>query len=289
VAEISAKAVKELREKTGAGMMDSKKALVEAGGDMEKAQELLRERGLAKAGKREGRTTGEGAIGMALAGHVGALVELGCETDFVARNSEFQTLAGELAAAVASDPSIDSLEALLAAKVGSESVEQKLKAAIGKLGENIVAQRLTRLEVAGDGLVGGYVHGPGSLAVIVGLATSASGEPVEILAKDLAMHVAAIDPSPVAVDRDGVPAEAVGKERDFYRKQAEQEGKPEQVVEKIVEGRVGKFFKEIVLLEQPFVKDPDRTVKKLLADVGAQAGVEIRVTGFERFKLGESS
>jgi elongation factor Ts len=256
---------------------------------MDKAQQLLRERGLAKAGKREGRTTSEGAIGMALAGNVGALVELGCETDFVARNSEFQTLAGELAAAVASDPSIDSLEALLAAKVGSESVEQKLKAAIGKLGENIVAQRLTRLEVAGDGLVGGYVHGPGSLAVIVGLATSASGEPVEILAKDLAMHVAAIDPSPVAVDRDGVPAEAVGKERDFYRKQAEQEGKPEQVVEKIVEGRVGKFFKEIVLLEQPFVKDPDRTVKKLLADVGAQAGVEIRVTGFERFKLGESS
>jgi elongation factor Ts len=286
VAGISAKAVKELREKTGAGMMDCKRALADADGDAAKAGELLRERGLAKAVKREGRETSEGAVGMALAGDAAGLVELGCETDFVAKTDDFQALAAALAAAVAADPGIDSPEALLATKIDGETVEEKVKAAIGKLGENIVAKRVAR--VSGS-RVGGYVHAGGKLGVVVALETGSSGEPVEALAKDLAMHVAAADPSPVAVARDAVPVELVDKERELFRRQAEQEGKPEGVIDKIVEGKVNKYYKEIVLLEQPFVKDPDRVIEKLVADVAQQAGGDIRVVAFARFKLGEKS
>jgi len=289
VAEISAQAVKELREKTGAGMMDCKKALTEAGGDATKAAEVLRERGLAKAVKREGRTTSEGAVGMALLGRVGALVELGCETDFVAKNDQFQSLVGELARVAASHREVTSPEALLAAEVDGQKAEEKVVAAIATMGENIVVKRVARLFVEGEGLVGGYVHMGGKLGAIVGVETSATGEPVERLARDLAMHVTAADPPPVSVDRDGVPAEVVDAERALYRRQAAQEGKPEKVVDKIVEGKVNKYYKEIVLLEQPFVKDPDRSIRQLLEEVGSQVGAEVRVAGFRRFKLGESS
>ena len=286
---ISAKSVKELRDRTGAGMMDCKKALGDAGGDLDRAVEILRERGMAKAVKREGRATSEGAVGMTLRGSAGALVELGCETDFVAKNPEFQGLLSRLADAVADDPTLDSADALLAAEVGGEKVEETLKSAIGKIGENIVCKRVARLALDGAGIVGGYVHLGGKLGVLVAIETEAKGEPVEVLAKDLAMHVAAADPTPVAVDRDEVPADLMEKERSLYRRQAEQEGKPEKVVEKIVEGRLQKFYKEVVLLEQPFVKDPDRAVKKLLADVGESAGAPLRVTAFRRFKLGEEA
>jgi elongation factor Ts len=285
VAAISAQLVKELRDKTGAGMMDCKKALADAGGDGEKAGELLRERGLAKAVKREGRETSEGAIGMALSGGAGALVELGCETDFVAKNEKFQALAKSLAEAVVADASLDSADALLAAEVDGEKVEARIQSAIGTIGENIVAKRVARLE--GD-LVGGYVHLGGKLGVLVAL-EGVGGEPVQALARDLAMHVAAADPSPLAVDRDGVPSDLVDKERVLFRRQAEQEGKPEGVIDKIVEGKVNKYYKEIVLVEQPFVKDPDRKVTALLVDVGKEAGGDLRVAGFRRFKLGESS
>jgi elongation factor Ts len=285
VAAISAQAVKELRDKTGAGMMDCKKALADAGGDAEKAGELLRERGLAKAVKREGRETSEGAIGMALSDGSGALVELACETDFVAKNEKFQALARGLAEVVVADASLDSTDALLAAELDGEKVEARIQNAIGTIGENIVAKRVARLE--GD-LVGGYVHAGGKLGVLVAL-EGAGGEPVRTLARDLAMHVAAADPSPVAVDRDGVPSDLVDKERVLFRRQAEQEGKPEGVIDKIVEGKVNKYYKEIALVEQAFVKDPDRTVKALLADVGKEAGSDLRVAGFRRFKLGESS
>jgi elongation factor Ts len=286
VASISAQAVKELRERTGAGMMDCKKALTDAGGDETEAVELLRERGLAKAVKREGRETSEGAIGMGLDGRAGALVELGCETDFVAKNDEFQELLATLADAVVADPELDSVEALLGAEIDGEKAEEKIKATVGRIGENILCKRVARLE--GDRM-GGYLHVGGKLGVLVALETPASGGPLEVLAKDLAMHVAAADPSPVAVDRDDVPAELVERERALFRRQAEQEGKPEKVIGKIVEGKINKYYREIVLVEQPFVKDTDRTVKKLLADAGEQAGGEIRVTGFRRFKLGEKS
>ncbi len=285
MAAISAAAVKELREKTGAGMMDCKKALSEVDGDAEKAVELLREKGLAKAVKREGRETTEGAIGIAIGGAAGGMVELGCETDFVAKTDDFQGLAGSLSRAVADDAANDSTDALLGAELGGEKVEEAVKAAIGKLGENIVVKRVARLE---GSLVGGYVHAGGKLGVLVALG-GAAGDAGEALAKDLAMHVAAADPSPLSVDRDGVPSDAVEKEREIFRRQAEQEGKPAQVIDKIVDGKVNKYYKEVVLLEQPFVKDPDRTIKALLADFGKEHGAEVTVAGFRRFKLGEST
>jgi elongation factor Ts len=288
VAEISAQVVKELRDKTGAGMMDCKRALADAAGDSGKAAELLREWGLAKAVKRSGRETSEGAIGLAVEGTSGAMVELSSETDFVARNPEFQALVNALARAAARGK-IDSLDALLAADVDGEKAEARISAAIAKMGENMVPKRVTRLALSGPGRIGGYVHVGGKLGVLVGLETSASGPTVEALAKDLAMHVAAADPSPVAVDRAGVAPALVEKEREIFRRQAEAEGKPAKILDKIVEGKLSKYFKDVCLLEQPFVKDPDRSVSQLLAEVGKQAGGEIRVAGFARFKLGESS
>ena len=288
MAEVSAASVKELRERTGAGMMDCKKALGEAQGDLDKAVTLLRERGLAKAARREGRATAEGTVAMALAGVRGALVELGCETDFVARTVDFQALAAQRAQAVANDARLESPEALGGARIDGEAASERIQAMAGRLGENVVVKRVARLEVP-DGRVGGYVHAGGKLGVLVGLRTRARGEAVDALAKDLAMHVAAADPSPVAVDRAGVPAELVAHEREVFAKQAAQTGKPQPVIEKIVEGRLAKFYAEICLVEQPFVKDPDQSVAGLLAQVAKQLGGEVAVSGFVRFRLGASS
>jgi elongation factor Ts len=285
VAEISAAAVKDLRDRTGAGMMDCKKALADAGGVVDKAATLLRERGLAKAARREGRTTAEGTVAMALAGEAGALVELGCETDFVARTDEFLQLARTLAQIAAGDAALVDAEKLAAATAGGESVAQRVQAAAGRLGEHIVLKRVARLDAPG-GLVGGYVHAGGKLGVLVALGTGARGPAAEALAKDVAMHVAAADPSPVAVDRAGVPADLVAREREVFTKQAAQSGKPEKVIEKIVEGRIQKFDAEVTLLEQPFVKDPERKVGQLLAAAGKELGSDVAVIGFARFRLG---
>nr|MDJ0866808.1 translation elongation factor Ts [Myxococcota bacterium] len=217
------------------------------------------------------------------------LVELGCETDFVARTDDFQGLASALAGVVAADASIDSPEALADAAVDGEKVSERIQAAIGKLGENMVVKRVARLAVDGAGRVGGYVHAGGKLGVLVGLATAASGDAVDAVARDLAMHVAAADPSPLAIDRDGVPADAVAAEREIFRKQALQSGKPEKIVDKIVDGRIGKYFSEVCLVEQAFVKDPDRSVGDVLKQAASELGAELDVTGFVRFKLGEAS
>jgi elongation factor Ts len=285
VAEISAAAVKDLRDRTGAGMMDCKKALADAGGDLEKATTLLRERGLAKAAKREGRETAEGTVALALAGTAGAIVEMGCETDFVARTDEFQRIARVVAEVAAADPKAGDVEGLGAAAMEGETVAARIAAAAGKLGENVVLKRVARLE-APDGLVGGYVHAGGKLGVLVGMRTTARREAAEAVAKDIAMHVAAADPSPVSVDRSGVPAELVERERELFSKQAAQSGKPEKVIEKIVEGRINKFYSEVALLEQPFVKDPDGTIQELLDKTGKELGAALAVTGFVRFRLG---
>ena len=284
MAEISAGAVKELRERTGAGMMECKKALTEANGDAEKAVTLLRERGLAKAAKREGRASNEGTIAMALAGETGALVELGCETDFVARTDEFQAFAAQLAA-VAAKSGADSVEALAEAKLDGETVGARIVAVASKLGENVVCKRVARLAAPG-GLVGGYVHAGGKLGVLVGLRTTARGAAAETVAKEVSMHVAAADPSPVALDRSGVPADLLARERELFAKQAAQTGKPEKVIEKIVEGRINKFYAEIVLLEQPFVMNPDLTIEQMLAQKGKELGADVGVGGFVRFRLG---
>jgi elongation factor Ts len=275
VAEISAKAVKELREKTGAGMMDCKHALSEAGGDVERAVEVLRERGLAKAGKREGRATSEGSISISLSGNAGGMVELGCETDFVARTDDFIALGEMLAGAVAGDAAINTPDALSGVKIDGETVGDRITAAIARLGENIAVKRVARLESTGT--VGGYVHAGGKLGVLVAL----DGGADEALSKDVAMHVAAADPTPVAVDKDGVSSAFLDKEREIYKNQAIAEGKPEKVVDRIVEGKVQKYLKDVCLIEQAFVKDPDKSVGDLLSAASAT------VAGFERFKLGQ--
>jgi elongation factor Ts len=287
VAEISAQVVKDLRDKTGAPMMDCKKALADANGDQAKAALLLRERGLAKAVKRAGKETSEGTIALATGDGVAALIELGCETDFVAKTPDFQALAAALAKA-AIDANAASPDAVLAAPVGGAKGSEAIANAIAKIGENIQLKRVEKLAAPG-GVTGGYIHAGGKLGVMVGFATSARGEAVSALAKDVAMHVAAADPSPVAIDRDGVPRELLDKEADIFRKQALGEGKPEKIVERIVEGRIKKYYAEVCLLEQPFVKDPDKTVAKLLADAGAKLGAPLQVTAFVRFRLGEAS
>lgn len=288
MAEISAGVVKALRERTGAGMMDCKKALADAAGDAERAAELLRERGLAKAVKRAGREASEGAVAIALQGAKGALVELRCETDFVAKTPDFQKLAHALAELAASDAKLGDASALLDATLDGEKVSERIAGAMSTIGENIVLQRVGRLEAPTGGLVGGYVHAGGKLGVLVALGAP-GGERAQALAKDVAMHVAAADPSPVSVDRSGVPADLLERERVLYRRQAEQEGKPAPVIEKIVEGRVRKFYAEVCLLEQPFVKDPDQTIAKLLEGAAAALGGPVSVTGFLRFKLGEAA
>ncbi len=285
--QISAKSVKELREKTGAGMMDCKHALSDAEGDLAKANELLRERGLAKAGKREGRETTEGVVAIALGAGVAAMVELGCETDFVARTDEFIAMGDALAKIVARDPSAATVGGLSGASLDGETVADKITEAVTKLGENVVLKRVARLGAEGAGVGGGYVHAGGKLGVIVSLATSGSGQALDTLAKDVAMHVAAADPSPIAIDRSGVDKAMLDSERAIFRTQALQGGKPEKVIDKIVEGRINKYLAEICLLEQAYVKDPDRTIAALLSDVGSSAGTEISINGYQRFKLGE--
>ena len=219
MAEISAKDVKTLREQTGAGMMDCKRALADSEGDLKKATDLLRERGLAKAGKREGRATSEGAISIAFAGRAGAMVEVGCETDFVARTDAFGALGDRLARAVAEDAKIASVDALLAASIDGEKAQDRVVAAMAVLGENVVVKRVARLAV-GAGVVGGYVHAGGKLGVLVALSAADAAPALAGLAKDIAMHIAAADPSPVAVSRDGVSKELLASEREIYRKQA---------------------------------------------------------------------
>ena len=283
MASISAQDVKTLRESTGAGMMDCKKVLTEADGDPQKALELLRERGLSKAGKRAGRETSEGTIAIAIEGTTSVMIELGCETDFVAKTDDFQGLAKEIATAIVNDGSAANVQQAHALKSGDETIEARVTNAAATMGENISLKRVQR--VASDTVVGSYIHMGGRLGVVVALSGGADGAGADYasVAKDVAMHVAAIDPTPVAIDRAAVPADLVESEKTILRNQALQSGKPENIVDKIVEGRINKFYAENCLLEQAFVKDPDTTVAKVLA--ANDAG--LTVASFHRFKLGE--
>lgn len=267
--------------------MDCKNALAEADGDMDRAIELLREKGLAKAVKRAGRETSEGTIAMSLEGPVAGIVELGCETDFVAKTDAFQALAASIARAAAHHGEGVGPEALAAVEQGGEKLSDTIASAVGTLGENIVLKRAERLAV-GSGCVGGYIHAGGKLGVLVALETDEPSDALAAVAKDLAMHVAAADPSPVSVDRDGVPKDLIDKEAELFRKQAEQDGKPPQVIEKIVEGRIRKYYGEVCLLEQAFVKDPDQTIQQVVAAAAETAGNPVSVAGFVRFRLGDS-
>ena len=279
---ISAQDIKALRESTGAGMMDCKKVLTEADGDPEKALELLRERGLSKAGKRAGRETSEGAIATSVSGKNGVMIELGCETDFVAKTDDFQSLAQKIADAIAAAGGVEGPEKALALELDGETVEAQITNAAATMGENIELKRVEA--VASDSVVGTYIHAGGRLGVVVALGGAGDGE-FDGVARDIAMHVAAIDPTPIAIDRSGVPQDVLESEKTILRNQALQSGKPEDIVDKIVEGRINKYYAENCLLEQPFVKDPDISVSKMLAGVNG----DLQVSSFVRFKLGEAS
>jgi elongation factor Ts len=264
--------VKELRERTGAGMMECKRALVETSGDMEAAVEHLRKSGLAQADKKASRVAAEGKIALAVSGDgkQAVMVEVNCETDFVARDENFVSFADAAAANALSENPAD-VEALLSTSIGSETLEQARQALVTKIGENVQIRRF--VGVSTDGTIGAYVHG-GKIGVLV---ETAGGD--ADLARDLAMHVAALNPEYVSAD--DVPADIIAREKDILIAQAESSGKPAEIIEKMVSGRLRKHLSGITLLGQPFVKDGDLTVGKLLDQQNAS------VSGFERLAVGE--
>jgi elongation factor Ts len=289
MAEITTALVKELRERTGAGMMDCKRALAENGGDLETANDWLRKKGLAAAAKKSGRVASEGLIGLTLAGAAGALVEVNAETDFVARNEGFQELVRRIAALA---PSVKGdLEALKAARVEAtgRTVEEEITQAIAVIGENMTLRRAAYLEV-GSGVVAGYLHnqlapGVGKLGVLVALESTGDTARLAELGKQLAMHVAASNPQAVSTDK--VDPAVLERERAIYADQARASGKPENIIEKMVEGRVRKFHEESVLLEQVFVVDTEKRVKQVVEAAAKELGAPIQVTAFVRLALGE--
>lgn len=268
---ISASMVKELRERTGAGMMECKKALVDTGGDLDQAVERLRKSGRAKADKKAGRVAADGRVVVASEGKRAAVVEINSETDFVAKDDGFASFA-EAVARRALESGADSVEALAAEKLSNgTTVEEARTELVARVGENVSVRRLARIEAAEH--LGSYIHGT-RIGVLVALSGGDAA-----LARDIAMHVAASNP--FCVDEAGVPESVLENERRIFAEQAKESGKPDDIVEKIVSGRVKKFLQEITLVGQPFVKDPDVTVGKLLAEAGA------RVDGFVRFEVGE--
>lgn len=275
MAQITAGLVKELRERTGAGMMDCKKALAATEGDMDKAIDFLREKGLAAAAKKAGRIAAEGLVVSYVSedSKVGVIVEVNCETDFVAKTENFQELVAGIAAHVAKSNPAD-MDALNASEIEEgKTVAALITESIAKIGENISLRRFARYEVA-EGMVAAYIHGGGKIGVLVSM-TAGDAE----LGKDVAMHIAAANPG--YLTREQVPTAELEHEKAVLTEQARNEGKPEKIIEKMVQGRIQKYYKEVCLVDQEFVKDPDQTVGKLVAAAGAA------VTEFTRFQLGE--
>ncbi|GEN86473.1 translation elongation factor Ts [Oceanobacillus sp. FSL W8-0428] len=273
---VTAQMVKELREKTGAGMMDCKKALTETNGDMEQAIDFLREKGMAKAAKKADRVAAEGLTHIEVDGNRAAIIEVNCETDFVTKNDQFKQLLADLGKHIVKNNPASVEEALQQNLLdGSETVENAITSVVSKIGEKISLRRFTVLDKTDNDAFGAYLHMGGRIGVLSLL----EGTTDENVAKDVSMHVAAINPR--YVSREEVAEEEVNREREVLKTQALNEGKPEKIVEKMVEGRLGKFFEEIVLLEQSFVKDPDQKVKKYVADKGAS------VKAFVRYEVGE--
>jgi elongation factor Ts len=294
MAEITAGMVKELRECTGAGMMECKKALSESNGDMAAAVDILRTRGLAALAKKAGRATNEGAIAAWVSDDckTGVLVEVNSETDFVGRNDTFLTFVSDLARHIgeSAPTDVDGLKAQKHADRGI-TVEELMGELVGKLGENMGVARFERDVVDGTGAVASYIHGGGKIGILVEFAfnnaDTASNEAFKTYSRDVAMQVAAAQP--VAVSRDQVAADVVAHELEIYKAQAAESGKPEQIQEKIAQGRLDKYFKEVALLEQQFVKNPDVTVDQYSAEVSKSIGDDIRPVRFVRYVLGESA
>ena len=274
MAQITAALVKELRARPGAGMMDCKKALTAVEGDMDKAIDFLREKGLAAAAKKAGRIAAEGVVGYALSedGKVGCIVEINCETDFVAKTDGFKELVAKVANHIVATKHAD-VEAMLASEIDGQTVEALVTASVAKIGEKISVRRFALYE-APEGLVAAYIHGGGKIGVLVEM----KGGNAE-LGKDIAMQVAAANPS--YLERSQVPAAELEHEKEVLSEQARNEGKPEKIIEKMVLGRINKYYKEVCLVDQEFVKDPDQTIAKLLKANNAE------VLAFARFQLGE--
>jgi len=287
--EVTAALVKELRDKTGAGMMDCKRALGDTDGDIESAVDWLRKKGLAAAAKKAGRVAAEGLIGAAAADKAGALVEVNSETDFVARNELFQALVRTIAElAVKGNGDLDALAAAAYPDTG-RTVSEEIGELVGRIGENMVLRRVARLSVA-NGVVASYMHNSlapnlGKIGVLVALESTASADVLAPLGRQLAMHVAAANPQ--YLDRTSVSAAALERERDVLRAQADTTGKAADIVERMVEGRLRKFYEDTVLLDQLYVIDGESRVGKVIEAAAKAAGTPIALTGFVRFALGE--
>ena len=287
MANISASMVKELRDKTGAGMMDCKAALNELSGDVEAAVDWLRKKGLAKAAKKAGRVAAEGLIGVAVSGTKGVVVEVNSETDFVARNDLFQGLVKMIAdAALGTGPAVDKI---LAAPVGSSTIADAIAETIAKIGENMTLRRAAELSV-GKGVVASYVHssvidGLGKIGVIVSLELAGKADELKAFGRMVAMHVASANPQ--AVDSSGLDAATIEREKGVLADKAKAQGKPANVVEKIVESGLKTFYKEVCLVDQAFIFDDKKSVAQAVKEAEAKAGAPIKIGGFVRFALGE--
>ncbi len=284
---ITASMVKELREKTGAGMMDCKTALNETNGDVEAAIDWLRKKGMAAADKKSGRTAADGLVGVAASGSKAAIVEVNAETDFVARNDGFQTLVRGIAnTAVNTDGSVD---AISAADLDGVSVAEAITKAIATIGENMNLRRSAMLEVS-EGVVASYIHNAaadnlGKIGVLVALESSGNTDALNVIGKQIAMHVAATNP--LAAVREDMDPEVVEREKKIFSDSAKESGKPDNIIEKMVEGRIRKFYEENVLMSQTFVITGEGSVEKALKDAEADVGAPIALKGFARFQLGE--
>lgn len=289
MAEITAAMVKDLRTRTGAGMMDCKKALIETDGDLEAAVDWLRTKGLAAAAKKSGRVAADGLVGVVAGGTSGALVEVNSETDFVARNELFQDFVARVAGlALATGEDVEALKAADFPGTG-RTVAEEVTHLIATIGENMTIRRAARLTV-GAGLVGSYVHnaaaaGVGKIGVLVALESTAGEAVLEPLAKHIAMHVAAT--APQALDVDSLDPAAVEREKTVLAEQARESGKPEAIIGKMIEGRLRKFYEEVVLLRQVSVVDGENRIEQVVEQAAKAAGTGIRLTGFARFALGE--
>jgi elongation factor Ts len=283
---ISASMVRELREKTSAGMLDCKKALEETKGDFEAAVEWLRVKGLSSAAKKADRLASEGLVSAYVHNDkVGVLVEVNSETDFVSKNDMFKKFVSDLAQHVASTTNVPSdVNALLDQSFKSgQKIGDVLKEAIAKIGENLVVRRFTRFD--GTGVLQSYIHGDGKIGVIVELSTSKMDDNIRNFAKDMCLHIAAMNP--LALSTEDVPADVVSKEKEILRAKNLEQGKKAEMIDKIVEGQIRKFLAESCLLEQAFVKNPDQRVKEYMADTGKKAGENFSIKRFARFELGE--
>ncbi|SHJ44061.1 translation elongation factor Ts [Tepidibacter formicigenes] len=284
---ITAAMVKELREKTGAGMMDCKKALTEVDGDMEKAIDLLREKGLAKAAKKSGRVAAEGLVDICMTedGKKAAIVEVNSETDFVAKNEDFKNFVKDVATTILKSDKT-TVEELLNEKYldADATVQEALNSKIATIGENMNVRRFEKF-VVDSGKVAGYIHAGGKIGVLVAMETESDSDELLTLGKDIAMQVAAMNPK--YISREDVDQEYIAHETEILKQQALNEGKPAEIVEKMVVGRLNKQLKEVCLLDQPFVKNPDLTVEKLVKETASKLGTEIKVSKVVRFEVGE--